>query len=176
MARRRLLVLVVWYASLALTAAWSGQFHFAAPSSSLLARSVGGRRHLISLRTSSSLRVTMSDVGDQERGDRRSAQHGGALCRRNFLEQYCTGASLICVLSAPSSCSAATVAWPGADGGRVKTTARAQPPAVSAATPPTTAAASPDGREQLARSEPDLSLISYADLPKGEQGVHEGVR
>lgn len=84
------------------------------------------------------------------------------------------GAALSGFAAAPPPARAASpaVAWPGADAGRVKTTA----PSATLTLQGTAVVASPDGRAQLARSEVDISDLAFADLPRGEGGVREGVR
>jgi len=92
---------------------------------------------------------------------------------RRIVVQRCLSA-LIGVLAAappPTWAASPTVSWPAADAGLPKTALKAVPPP-----PPVRAAPSPDGRAQLARSEVDLRGISFANLPRGEAGVREGVR
>jgi len=92
---------------------------------------------------------------------------------RRIVVQRCLSA-LIGVLAAappPTWAASPTVSWPAADAGLPKTALK-----VVAPPPPVRAAPSPDGRAQLARSEVDLRGISFANLPRGEAGVREGVR
>ena len=76
-----------------------------------------------------------------------------------------------------ASSGASSVSWPGADGGLIKSmpsknvTGRKQEKPADGKS-----GAGLDGREQLARTEIDLSAIAVDDLPKGEAGIREGVR
>ena len=77
----------------------------------------------------------------------------------------------------PSSSSAsATVSWPASDGGLAKSKPSTDIVQRERKQAGGRSSSGLDGREQLAKTEIDLSALALDDLPMGEVGVREGVR
>jgi hypothetical protein len=128
------------------------------------------RRPFIALTASESSYSAASSVAEQER-----ATSDGSEPRKQRRQVLFDVVRFSFLLAAnPSAVLAASVSWPGADGGLVKGPQPATKSTVASrgSQDPTF----PDGREELALREVDFSSLSFTGLPKGEAGVRAGVR